>query len=162
MNVSSSEWLVSTRVVITPGADWGATDERRQEPECDADRQRKRHRVRCTAMTPFVFVSDAKPKADHVGVRKKRERRPGEHRSPRGTLRRAVGPIDTGRSHAHCEVTKARHLTSFRSATLCWMKGRTSTRKAVRGAMMLVAVLAFARAAAGQSCGRLSRRLENG
>ena len=131
-----------------PGADGGATDERRQEPERDADRQRKRQRVRCAAMTPFVSVSDAKPKADHVGIRKKRERRPGEHRSPRGTLRRAVGPIDTGRSHADREVTKARH--SFRSATLCRMPVRTSTRKAVRGAVM-VAVLAFARAAAGQT-----------
>ena len=101
---------------------------RRQESECDADCQRKRQRVRCAAMTPFVFVSDAKPKADHVGIRKKRERRPCEHRSPRGTLRRAVGPIDTGHGHADREVTKTRHYDTVSDDWPEWPPKNTRRR----------------------------------
>jgi hypothetical protein len=51
-----------------PSAEGRTTDERRQQADGGTEQQRKHERMRCAAMTPFVFVSDAKPEADYIGV----------------------------------------------------------------------------------------------
>lgn len=61
-------------------------------------------------MAPLVFVPDAQPKADHVGIGQKREYGPQDDRGPGHPPGGAPGGVDAGGGHTDRKVTEACHV----------------------------------------------------